>query len=171
MIFILSGFRFEPARDWTAPEPEIANCRWQMAKRIRSLAGGASDRAGRIKIKITIMIKIRRGPWRVRRCTRSVSIGYTLTFFSCYCDKNSLTDCHDHLVAWFALAGLTRRFGISPGRDPRGNFVCRHSLGRIAGAVPGTTAQACANGRGSEKSDAGLGPGTVYRVRAHFGSC
>src|SRR6266404_2296898 len=94
----------------------------------------------------------------------------TPIFCSCYWDKNFLTECHDHLVAGFALAGITRRFGISPGRDPRGNFVRRHSLRGIAGAAAGTIAPASANGRGSEKSDAGLGPGTVRRFRDHFGS-
>src|SRR6266446_8685629 len=100
--------------------------------------------------------------WRVRRCTRSVSIGYASTFCACYCAEISLTECHDHLAAWFALAGITGRFGISPGRDPRGNFVCRYSVGRIAGAAPGTIAQAATNGGGPKKSDAGLGPRAVY---------
>src|SRR6266850_4390915 len=102
------------------------------------------------------------------RALRSARL--TPTFCACYYAKNFLTPCHDLLAAWFPLAGISGRFGISPGRDPGWNFVCRHSPGSLAGAAPGTIAQAPADGGGSKKSDAGLGPGTVYRVRAYLGS-
>src|SRR6266446_5855878 len=76
------------------------------------------------------------GIWIFSGCWMLVVPGQ-LYFVRAIPPKNSLTECHDHLAPRFALASVSGRFGISPGRYPSWNLVCRHSPGSIAGAAPG----------------------------------